>query len=350
MSTNKKPTRSRRKNFAGEKSATTKKNEQLTHSIEEYASRINASWQQLASSIIATSRLCAEAQKGLMRPELDKLKEELHFSAATFSKLVKIGSSGLADLKDVDEKLPPSLSVLYELTHLGSADVTQRIKLGKIHSKMTREDALTLKGVSKVSMPEKRGPSYAEPVSMGEIFRSGSMINQDRDALVTELKKLRERFDYEVIQPDHLVLVHENRRMEKVERRYQQMCKKRAAEKLQQLVKERTGKKRVVGVPNWKVLDFGEEEVTLAVPCSQQDIDLVFECLGIEDECESLRRQAEREVPHDDKLDRYDFFDIDDPNRLSDEEQEELKKDVRSKYGRGLNARQKRRKSYEALK
>ena len=350
MTTTTKAGRSRRKNFTGEKSVTANQVEQLTHLVEEYASRINASWQKLASSIIATARLCAEAQKGLMRPELDELKEKLNFPASTFSKLAKIGSSGLAELKDADRKLPPSLSILYELTHLGSADVKERIKRGKIHPQMKREDALALKGATKASMPEKPVPSYEDPVSMGEIFRPASMSKEKRDAFVAELKKLRKRYDYELIQPDHLVRHHEARRMDKVERRYQQLCKKRASEKLQRLVKERTGKKRQVGVPNWKAAGFGEEEVTLTVPCSRQDIDAVFGFLGIDDECEQLHRQAEREVSYDDKLARYDFFDIVDPNPPSVEEQAERKKEVLSRYRRDPEAMKQRRKKYEGFK
>jgi len=316
-------TRSRCKNFTGEKSATDEPSQQLTHSVEEFAVRINASWQKLASSIIATGRLCAEAQEGLMQPELDELKDRLNFCHATFSKLAKIGSSGLAQLKDADAKLPPSLSMLYELTHLGSADIMDRIKRGKIHPEMKRDNVLALNGKSKEPLPEKPVPTCEQPVSMGEIFRPASTNRLDRGAFIAALKLLREQFEYELLQPDYLVRLHETRRWIKIERRHQELCKKRAAEKLAQLVKERTGKKRVVGVPNWKAARFSEEEVTLFVPCSQEDIDSVFGFLGISDECEALREQAEREVPEDKALERYDFFDIVDPNPLTEEELDE---------------------------
>src|SRR6185312_7821302 len=108
--------------------------------LPEYADKINASWRKTTESILETARLCADANKDLKSKDRARLIKQLAFNAATFSKLVKIGSKYQLQQDPVKSLLPPSYSILYEIAKLTEGDLQAAISEGVINPGMTRRD------------------------------------------------------------------------------------------------------------------------------------------------------------------------------------------------------------------
>jgi hypothetical protein len=108
--------------------------------LPEYADKINASWRKTTESILETARLCADANKDLKSKDRARLIKQLAFNAATFSKLVKIGSKYQLQQDPVKSLLPPSYSIVYEVAKLNEGDLQVAVTEGVINPGMTRRD------------------------------------------------------------------------------------------------------------------------------------------------------------------------------------------------------------------
>ena len=108
--------------------------------LPEYADKINASWRKTTESVLETARLCADANKDLKSKDRARLIKQLAFNAATFSKLVKIGSKYQLQSDPLKSLLPPSYSIVYEVAKLNEGDLQVAITEGVINPGMTRRD------------------------------------------------------------------------------------------------------------------------------------------------------------------------------------------------------------------
>jgi hypothetical protein len=90
-------------------------------------------------SILETATVCAKADKALNDKEKAALLETLPFDKATFSKLLKIGSTPRLREDSVRRLLPCSSSTIYSVALLEQdKKLTAAIERGVLHSKATR--------------------------------------------------------------------------------------------------------------------------------------------------------------------------------------------------------------------
>ena len=77
------------------------------HSVARYAAFIGESWRSAVEAIMEVARLCVDASERLTAAQKSELITKLPFGAATFSKLVQIGTDTRLHTQDVQRLLPP---------------------------------------------------------------------------------------------------------------------------------------------------------------------------------------------------------------------------------------------------
>jgi hypothetical protein len=133
---------------------------------QEHAQRISAALVKGVESAVEAGHGLAIAQSQLDRPEfLAMLRDDLHITEGTSSKLKSIASHPVLSQLSHGKALPPNWSVLYALTQVPQARLISAIESGDIHPDMERKDVKAL-----LPAPEQRDddlpPNYegsAEP-------------------------------------------------------------------------------------------------------------------------------------------------------------------------------------------
>jgi hypothetical protein len=85
------------------------------------------------------ARLCAEANARLKAAQKSELIEALPFGAATFSKLLRIGTDIRLQAPDIQRLLPAHYTCVYHITLLTDEELKQAIAENVIHSEMKRD-------------------------------------------------------------------------------------------------------------------------------------------------------------------------------------------------------------------
>lgn len=108
--------------------------------VEEYRSKIEASWFKSTIGIIETCRHCAEAEAKLTSEQRKCLYDRLPFDRSWFQKLVKIGRDVRLQSSDIVRLLPASATTIYALAKLQDDDLSAALKSGIVRPGMTRCD------------------------------------------------------------------------------------------------------------------------------------------------------------------------------------------------------------------
>jgi hypothetical protein len=112
---------------------------------QEHAAIISAALVRGVEAVIEAGKCLAIAQGELDRPEfLAMLREDLHITEATSSKLKAIASHPVLSQLSHGKVLPPNWSVLYALTRVPQARLISAIESGDVHPDMERRDAVAL--------------------------------------------------------------------------------------------------------------------------------------------------------------------------------------------------------------
>lgn len=111
---------------------------------DQFSKKITAAWQGSLAAILKVAQLCADADKAVPRSEKTAFIASLPFSRPTFSKLVAIGKDRRLYAKELRKQLPPSFSVLYEITHLKDGVLYPALNNGTINPEVSRTDVLRL--------------------------------------------------------------------------------------------------------------------------------------------------------------------------------------------------------------
>jgi hypothetical protein len=128
-----------------------------------YAALINNAWRRGAADFIQTGRYLLEAKEELDRDQFEALvKLQLDFDASVARKLMCI--AGDRALCAHVHKLPPSWSVIYELSKLEDDTLEAAVADGRVNPKMQRRDAVALrKPLTESEDPPPAEPEPAEP-------------------------------------------------------------------------------------------------------------------------------------------------------------------------------------------
>jgi hypothetical protein len=168
----------------------------------EHAAVISAALVKGVESAIEAGKCLAIAQSELDRPEfLAMLREDLHITEGTASKLKSIASHPVLSQLSHGKALPPNWSVLYALTQVRQARLISAIESGDIHPDMERKDVRAL-----LPAPEQRDddlpPNYegsaepeAETAAPANEDESGDVEGareHDKDHLIRLARRLAE--------------------------------------------------------------------------------------------------------------------------------------------------------------
>jgi hypothetical protein len=111
-------------------------------SVATFAKRISASWHGNTRSILKTALHCAEAFAALPRLARAELRQQLPFSAATFSKLNTIGQNVRLTEERVVTALPANFSLIYAVSKMNDEELDSAIQTGILHPQAKRADLI----------------------------------------------------------------------------------------------------------------------------------------------------------------------------------------------------------------
>jgi hypothetical protein len=257
--------------------------------LPEYVTSINASWRKTTESVLETARLCAEAQSGLRSKDRAKLIKQLDFNAATFSKLVKIGSREQLQNEPVKSLLPPSYSIVYEVAKLNEGDLQVAIKDGVINPGMTRSELSAWMGKRKGDGSETSEEDHGKIIATVKV--PADYDDEKRDQLVKALAKLQAKFGCRLEQPSDPQAAAFDRMFERMNdyirkeaRRYIAALKSRRLQGLGRL--SPAEKKRRWG--------YHDDEIDIPFDASWDRVKEVLEMVGNADQFERIRDEALR--------------------------------------------------------
>jgi DNA-directed RNA polymerase specialized sigma24 family protein len=158
-------------------------------SWKTFADLINGAWSKTVEAILESSRYVLEAQNELPRGEFEAmLRLELAFDASVGRKLVRIAKNEVLSCAP-GHKLPPSWTILYELSKLDDDVLKAAIADGRVNPKMSRKDAIALRRPSEEddnagenSEPPSSPPS-SDPVAVAVEAIDALKPEQLRDCL-----------------------------------------------------------------------------------------------------------------------------------------------------------------------
>jgi hypothetical protein len=111
--------------------------------IKDWDEIINGTWRTAVEAIIQTGEMLIKAKASLPHGQWLPLCEQLPFSKATATKLMKIARHA-PRWRRANAGLPPNWSTLYYLTMLSNEQWRTAIRAGNIHKNMERADAIEL--------------------------------------------------------------------------------------------------------------------------------------------------------------------------------------------------------------
>lgn len=112
---------------------------------KQWASKINASWQKSAGSLLETARLVKEARGDLPMGKYRDMQKYLDMGESDISKLCTIGNCEVMYRKENMPKLPPKFSVMYLLALIPEDSLQELFDKNDIHLNMSRKCAEELK-------------------------------------------------------------------------------------------------------------------------------------------------------------------------------------------------------------
>jgi Protein of unknown function (DUF3102) len=120
--------------------------------------RIAATWGKQVESIIETGQALIEAKDELKHGSFEAMiQTTLPFQASTAQNLMKIARNPVLSKAEHARLLPPSWTILYELTKLPFEVLTAKLKDGSIHPKLERKDVRAMRpNIKKKPKPATR--------------------------------------------------------------------------------------------------------------------------------------------------------------------------------------------------
>ena len=264
--------------------------------LPEYADKINASWRKTTESILETARLCADANKDLKSKDRARLIKQLAFNAATFSKLVKIGSKYQLQQDPVKSLLPPSYSIVYEVAKLNEGDLQVAVTEGVINPGMTRRDLDAWIGKNNPKMDASKDQIRPKVIATVQVPPDYDV--QKQGLLEKALEKLRAQFGFSLERPRDPETAALNRMVERMNdyirreaRRYINTVRTR---RFQDAGKVSAAEKK-------KLWPFAEDETAIAPDASWDQVEAALDIIGNGDQFTRIRDEALRlyGVPED---------------------------------------------------
>ena len=112
--------------------------------IEEYRQRINASCRKTTAHLFALAAVCREAADLLSTAQVQELlKSELLIDRSMFWKYVMIARD--QRIPDISAQLPPSPSIVYEVTQLNDEQLRKAVDTNVLHPKARRSEIAALR-------------------------------------------------------------------------------------------------------------------------------------------------------------------------------------------------------------
>ena len=257
--------------------------------LKTCAEEINRSWRKTTDSVLETAKLCSETKEKLSDGELNKLKKQLEFSAATFSKLVKIGSNAILQKDPVKALLPPSYSIVYEVAKLKDADLQVAVKEGVINPGMSRSDLsawLGKKNPDGAKVDNQNRPKIIATVQVPPDYDVQKQIDLEK-----ALEKLRSRFEFNLERPRdpeaeayNRMFARMNDYIRKEARRYIAALKTRRFQGMGKLTPAQ--KQRLWG--------FHDDEIAIEHDATWEEVKRALDVVGNADQFERIRDEALR--------------------------------------------------------
>jgi hypothetical protein len=218
-----------------------------------------------------------------------KLVEQLDFSAATFSKLVKIGQEPRLQEAKVKALLPPNYSIVYEVAKLSSHELDAAIADEVITPTMARSD---LEAWLSKRLGIEQAPAKQEQPRVVATVKVSTTFSDEQEAKLEEaLKELQEEFGFELVQPRDPELEALSRMMRQIDdyirkgaRSYIRSLKKRTLSEGYKLTPAM--RKRLWG--------YSEDELEILPDANWDQVQAVLDYVGNGDQFERLRDEALR--------------------------------------------------------
>jgi hypothetical protein len=173
--------------------------------IEDYRQRINASCRKTMTDMFELAAVCREAAVSLSTAQLQELlKSELPIDRSTFWKYVKIARD--QRIPDISAKLPPSPSIVYEVTHLDDEQLRKAVDEHRIHPQVRRSEIAALrkqspKGGANAPNPPQVPEQPALKIEAGHRYWLDIPGDAKDDAcadIAQALESLRGKFELEI--------------------------------------------------------------------------------------------------------------------------------------------------------
>jgi len=257
--------------------------------LPEYADKINVSWRKTTESVLETARLCADANKDLKSKDRARLIKQLAFNAATFSKLVKIGSKYQLQSDPLKSLLPPSYSIVYEVAKLNEGDLQVAVTEGVINPGMTRRDLDAWIGRNNPKMDASKDQIRPKVIATVQVPPDYDV--QKQGLLEKALEKLRAQFGFSLERPRDPETAALNRMVERMNdyirreaRRYINTVRTR---RFQDAGKVSAAEKK-------KLWPFAEDETAIAPDASWDQVEAALDIIGNGDQFPRIREEALR--------------------------------------------------------
>src|SRR5262245_48220415 len=114
--------------------------------VTEWRNYISEPWQKAVESIIETGKRLIEAKESVAHGEWIKIFEgNKPFSRYTADKLMAIARHPVLANVAPGQHLPPSWTILFELSQIQEDTLSEMIQEGLVHHELTRAEAYELK-------------------------------------------------------------------------------------------------------------------------------------------------------------------------------------------------------------
>jgi hypothetical protein len=218
-----------------------------------------------------------------------KLVEQLDFSAATFSKLVKIGQEPRLQEAKVKALLPPNYSIVYEVAKLSSGELDAAMNDQVISPTMSRADLEAW--LSKRLGVEEAPSSEDKPRVIATVRVPPTFSSEQQAKLEAALERLQEEFDFDLARPRDPELEALSRMMRQVD----DYIRKGARAYIRSLKKHRISAGAKLPASERKQLwAFSDEELKIPETASWEQVQRVLDHVGSGDQFERLRDEALR--------------------------------------------------------
>lgn len=257
--------------------------------LDDYASKINASWRKTTDAVLETAQLCAEVDGRLQGESRKSFLAKLDFNPATFSKLVTIGTQARLRDKPVRALLPSSYSIVYEVARLSASDLEAAMKDGVIAPSMSRTDLVAW-------IAERQGRKLDAERDTAPRVLATLRVPLDYDAekqmmLQKALEELRAKFGFDLDQPEDPAAEAALKTLHRIDSH----IRSRAKSFISKLQKQRlAGTSKLSAAERNKLWPFADDDVAIADDATWEAVKAVLTKVGMGDEFERLRDEALR--------------------------------------------------------